>query len=103
MLSFVRFTLLLAGTNTNSLCREIGMRNHRELPYNHWLVLKKPREGIIHILKVTKEEFGFDGFFGLCAGNKLLETIGIEAAKAQPAEQTNIDFLTFMQQATGDR
>jgi hypothetical protein len=73
MLSFIRLTLLLAGTNTNSLCREIGMRNHRELPYNHWLVLKKPREGIIHILKVS-------------------------------VEQTNINFLTFMQwQATGDR
>jgi hypothetical protein len=79
------------------------MRNHRELPYNRELVVKKPREGIIHVLKVTKEKFGFDGFLGLCAGNKLLENIGIEAAKAQQVEQTNIDFLTFIQQATGDR
>jgi hypothetical protein len=60
------------------------------------MVIKKPREGIIHVLKVMKEEFGFDGFLGLCAGNKLLETIGLEAAKAQPVEQTNMDFLTFV-------
>ena len=86
------------------MCREVAIRNHRELPYNRELVVKKPREGIIHVLKVTREEFGFDGFLGLCAGNKLLENIGIEAAKAQPVEETNIDFLTFMQQrATGDR
>jgi hypothetical protein len=77
--------------------------NHGELPCNRELLVKKPREGIVHVLKVTKEKFGFDGFLGLCAGNKLLENIGIEAAKAQPVEQTNIDFLTFMQQATGDR
>jgi hypothetical protein len=95
---------LLMGTNTISLCREIAMRNHGELPYNRELLVKKPREGIVpHVLKVTKEKFCFDGFLGLCAGNKLLENIGIEAAKAQPVEQTNIDFLTFMQQATGDR
>jgi hypothetical protein len=93
----------LVGTDTISLCREIAMRNHGELPYNRELLVKKPREGIVHLLKVTKEKFGFDGFLGLCAGNKLLENIGIEAAKAQPVEQTNIDFLTFMQQATGDR
>jgi hypothetical protein len=79
------------------------MQNHGELPYNRELLVKKPREGIVHLLKVTKEKFGFDGFLGLCAGNKLLENIGIEAAKAQPVEQTDIDFLTFMQQATGDR
>jgi hypothetical protein len=79
------------------------MRNHGELPNTHELLVKKPREGIINVLKVTKEEFGFDGFLGLCAGNKLLENIGIKAAKAQPGEHTNIDFLTFMQQATGDR
>jgi hypothetical protein len=81
---------LLVGTNNISLCREIAMRNHGELPYNCDLLVKKPREGIIHVLKVTKEKFGFDGFLGLCAGNKLLENIGIEAAKAQPMDQTNI-------------
>lgn len=84
--------------------REIAMRYHGEVPYKRNIKPERIKSGILRLEKVTQQSHGFDGYLGLCEGNKWLMQLEMEAAKAQPVEKpTQHCIYRFMEQALKEK
>jgi len=59
-------------TNLMNRFRETGMNHHRERIYGKAARNGKPAEGVVKMIKVTANEWGFPGYIGLCVGHPML-------------------------------
>ena len=69
----------------------VGRETHHEVCYER--NLKKPKNGVVEVLKVTKASHGFDGFLGICVGHPKLMAIQNVAAQETLNHGSLLDIL----------
>lgn len=83
--------------HSNILQRSIGRDVFKEVIYQR--LLGKPMQGVVKVIKVTKESHGFNGFLGLCVGNDLLAQI-VLTTKPLALPQPEGSIMEYLQKLT---
>ena len=66
--------------------RKTGRDVHKEVIYQRDLKVR-PMKAVAQLVKTIRNEWGYDGYCGLCFGHKLLAVIGMQAVKDQPSDK----------------
>ena len=61
--------------------KRIGIRDKKEIPYERWLIVKAVASVIAKVIKVTEEEWGFNGYLGLTHDHPIVAKERLEAAR----------------------
>ena len=61
--------------------KRIGVQDKKEIPYERWLIVKAVASVIAKVIKVTEEEWGFNGYLGLTHDHPIVAQERLEAAK----------------------
>ena len=84
--------------------RHIGLASHKEVIYLRCLQKTENMDGVIHVEKVCRADWGFDGYLGFGVGHPYLLTIQaqpITMKKSAPVEKSDDpsqDMASFMEE-----